>query len=151
MLLAAVLYSFYSLCSGFIQPTDGAVLRPYAPSGTYSGHWGVDLAAEPGISVRAPVSGVVSFVGSVAGVRSVTIRAESGLRFSVSSLRSISVTLGDTVRAGSPIGTSGFDHGLAAVHLSVRSGERYLDPMSLCRPTTNGRLRLVPDLSSQTP
>lgn len=151
MLAAAALYSLYSLCPGFIQPVDGAVVQGYTPSAMYSGHWGIDLAAEPGTSVRAPVSGVVTFAGSVAGVRSVTIRTESGLRFSVSYLGAILVMPGATVQAGSVIGTSGFDHGVAAVHLSVRSGDRYLDPLSLCRATTQGRLRLVPDLSSQNP
>jgi hypothetical protein len=61
------------LCAGLIRPVSGAVVAAFAPVGDYAGHWGVDLAAAPGTVVRAPGAGVVSFSGTVAGRRSVTI------------------------------------------------------------------------------
>ena len=51
-------------------PVNGPVVEGYSPTGMYSGHWGVDYEAEVGEEVRSPVSGVVTFAGSVAGRRS---------------------------------------------------------------------------------
>ena len=62
-----------------IAPVEGAMTEPFLPSGQYSGHWGVDFEAELGDEVRAPASGTVSFAGSVAGMKSVTIQPVSGL------------------------------------------------------------------------
>lgn len=127
-------------------PVDGPVVSPYAPAGAYAGHWGVDYAAEVGQVVRAPVSGRVTFAGSVAGMRTVTIEPVSGLKVSVSYLSRVDVATGATLARGSPVGLSGTPHGRAGVHMSVRVEGSYVDPMSLmgCRQTDITRaLRLV--------
>lgn len=127
-------------------PVDGPVVSPYAPAGAYAGHWGVDYAAEVGQVVRAPVSGRVTFAGSVAGMRTVTIEPVSGLKVSVSYLSRVDVATGATVARGSPVGLAGTPHGRAGVHMSVRVEGSYVDPMSLmgCRQTDISRaLRLV--------
>lgn len=116
-------------CAGLLRPVDGAMVASFAPVGDYGGHWGVDLAATPGTVVRAPGQGVVSFSGTVAGRRSVTIDLGGGVKASLSYLASGSVSAGDRVGAGDPIGRVGTAHGTEAVHFSIRLDGRYVDPM----------------------
>jgi len=40
-----------------LAPVPGEQLAPYAPVGAYAGHWGIDLAAEVGTDVAAPIGG----------------------------------------------------------------------------------------------
>ena len=127
-------------------PVEGPVTAKFAPVGEYSGHWGVDFAAEPGSAVRAPASGTVTFAGSVAGMRTVTIEPVPGLKVSVSYLATTEVSGGSRITRGQRIGTSGVPHGVAGVHLSVRVDGRYVDPAGFlgCRSTDISRaLRLV--------
>ncbi len=116
----------------------------FDPSTGYAGHWGVDIAAQPGSEVRAPDSGVVTFAGRVAGMRSVTIRMGDGLRVSLSYLSSIEVSAGERVRAGTVVGRSGLAHGEPALHVSTRIGGTYVDPIEYLR-CRSGTIRLLPD------
>jgi murein DD-endopeptidase MepM/ murein hydrolase activator NlpD len=116
----------------FGAPVDGPVVRPFAPQGAYGGHWGVDLAVPVGTQVRPIAPGVVSFSGEVAGRPSVTVDHGGGLRSSYSYLTERSVTVGQRVDRSSVIGTSGVDHGIGALHLSVRVGRIYVDPARAC-------------------
>ncbi|MEX0826001.1 MAG: M23 family metallopeptidase [Acidimicrobiia bacterium] len=124
MLIAAL---FVSCLIGL--PADGPVVRGFAPEGLYGGHWGIDIAVPAGTSVGAADAGVVTFSGQVAGRASVTISHGGSVRTSYSYLSSRSVAQGQHVRAGEIIGLSGVDHGLEAIHFSLRLGDRYLDPM----------------------
>jgi nicotinate-nucleotide adenylyltransferase len=119
-----------SACPAARLPVPGAVVRGFAPVGAYGGHWGVDLAADPGSPVVAVAAGVVTFAGPVAGHLSVTVLHGGVLRTSYSYLSAASVVAGQRVAAGELLGTSGWDHGEAAVHLSLRVGTRYVDPMA---------------------
>jgi murein DD-endopeptidase MepM/ murein hydrolase activator NlpD len=141
--LMLVMAGLVPVCPPWSPPVPGPLTVEYAPEGTYGGHWGVDFAAEPGSTVRAPVGGRVSFAGMVAGVRSVTIAPDSVHRVSISYLSSVWVEEGTMVEPGAPLGSSGWAHGRPAVHLSVRVGGRYVDPVT-CR-ATRGELRLVAD------
>lgn len=125
-------------------PVSAPVSNGFAPGERFDGHWGVDLAAPTGTSVSAAADGVVTFAGSVAGMRSVTLDHGRGLRTSVSYLSEITVVIGQRVRVGDPIGRSGTPHGLPGVHLSVRFGESYVDPLPLFE-CLEGVIRLVPD------
>ena len=129
-----------------MAPVEGPVLEPYAPTGAYAGHWGVDFAAVPGTVVVAPLDGRVSFAGSVAGMLTVTIE-RGDLKVSVSYLSEVLVTVGDEVSAGATIARSGSAHGTEALHLSTRIGGRYVDPAPFLacafRPLSEA-LRLVP-------
>lgn len=134
---------------GFIclsMPVSGQIVNGYEPDGRYAGHWGVDIAVPVGTSVQAPLAGSVVFAGSVAGTMTVTIETE-GMKVSLSYLSSISVSGGDHVAVGSTVGASGIDHGVPAVHMSVRVGGEYVDPALFLRcrfgPISDG-LRLVP-------
>lgn len=112
-----------------LPPVSGPVARPFAPVGAYGGHWGVDLAVPPGTPVHAAAAGVVTFAGSVAGRSSVTID-HGGMRTSYSYLSRVTVAPGP-IAAGAIVGLSGIDRGIAALHLSVRVGDRYVDPERL--------------------
>jgi murein DD-endopeptidase MepM/ murein hydrolase activator NlpD len=109
-------------------PVDGTVVAPYAPVGEYAGHWGVDFAAVEGEPVRSPVTGIVTFAGSVAGMRTVTIEPIAGFKVSLSYLGGVEVSGGQRVERGQVVGGAGRPHGSPGVHLSTRIGGRYVDP-----------------------
>ena len=138
MVLAACLW---------LSPVPGAVVAGYDPGQGFAGHWGVDFGVEEGTDVAAPADGVVTFAGTVAGMRSVTILVGSDLRISVSYLSSIGVSSGDAVAAGQFVGRSGRAHGEERLHVSVRVGGRYVDPERyfLCNRDEPGTIRLLPD------
>ncbi|HEX9761701.1 MAG TPA: M23 family metallopeptidase, partial [Acidimicrobiia bacterium] len=100
----------------------------YSPIGLYSGHWGVDYGAAEGSMVRAPASGRVTFAGTVAGMRTMTIEPVPGFKVSLSYLESVTLSAGQWVSRGQRVGTSGLSHGVPAVHLSTRIDGRYVDP-----------------------
>ena len=100
-----VVFAIAAVCLG--PPVDGPVIAGYAPTGQYSGHWGVDYRAAPGTAVRAPVSGVVTFAGSVAGMRTLTIEPVPGFKVSLSYLGEVNVRAGARVTRGQVIARSG--------------------------------------------
>ena len=113
------------------------VQNPFqAPSDKYApGHRGVDLAAAPGDEVRAALSGVVSFVGSVAGTPVISLDHQGGFRTTyepvVSDLRP-----GTVIVEGDPIGVvavgAGHCGGLpGCLHWGLLTGSQYLDPAGL--------------------
>ncbi len=122
----------------------GPVAAPFAPDGPYAGHWGIDVDIVPAAVVVAPVAGMVSFAGEVAGVRSVTIRS-GHFRVSVSYLASVDIPVGVVVARGEPIGTAGDGRHHRGVHIGLRHGERYLDPVPFsCGSRATGTVRLLP-------
>lgn len=128
-------------------PVSGETVRRFSPAHR-GGHWGLDLASPWAGTVRAPVSGTVTFAGRVAGRLSVTIAVGNRWRVSLSHLSRVWVSAGQWIEVGGVLGQSGTDHGLAAVHLSLRINGRYIDPEPAlsCGKRTNhpwGTLRLV--------
>lgn len=125
--------------AGWVRPVPGPVDRPFDPPASRfgAGHLGVDLTAPPGTAVQAAGPGVVSFAGTVAGARHVVIAHAGNLRTSYSFLASIAVRRGETVRAGQVVGTTGGrgeGHDGGVLHFGLRSGDTYLDPMTLFGP-----------------
>ena len=134
----------------WLRPVDGALVRPFQePTSVYgAGHRGADLTALPGTPVRAANDGEVTFAGSVAGTLHVTITHAGGLRTSYSFLQSVEVRAGAHVTRGDVLGTTGGvsdDHDGNVLHLGLRLGDRYLDPMLLFHPVDLARaVRLAP-------
>jgi hypothetical protein len=134
----------------WIPPVGGSVVRPFVePLAVYAaGHRGVDFAAAPGTAVRAANDGTVSFAGEVAGSLHVVLAHAGGIRTSYSFLESAAVATGDHVERGQVIGRaggSGEGHAPGVLHLGVRVGDRYVDPMLLFRPRDLTQIvRLVP-------
>src|SRR3989304_3979185 len=59
-------------------PAQGPMVREFSPDGLYGGHWGIDVAVDPGTSVRAAGAGIVTFSGVVAGDQTGTVRQGRG-------------------------------------------------------------------------
>jgi murein DD-endopeptidase MepM/ murein hydrolase activator NlpD len=107
-----------------------------------SGHRGVDLRAAPGARVRAVRAGVVTFAADLAG-RGVVVVDHGGLRTTYEPVDA-DVSAGDRVAAGEVLGAVGTGTGHCGsgrcLHLGLRRGRTYLDPMLLLVRTTT-RLR----------
>ena len=123
----------------------GPITEPFAPQGAYAGHWGVDVAMAAGSPVVAPLDGVVTFAGQVAGVRTVTIR-QGAFRVSLSYLSAVSVSVEDLVTRGQVVGRAGTPHGRPGLHIGLRRGGTYVDPAAHARCATGGTLRLLPPM-----
>lgn len=107
------------------------------PGGT---HRGVDIAAAAGSSVAAPAGATVAFAGQVPAdgggtCIAVTLELPDGRKLSLLPLAVSEVVTGESVEAGQTLGqlagvgddSSSEPH----VHVSLRSGDLYLDPGDL--------------------
>ncbi len=146
MLVAPPASAITPLAALWRPPVSAPVVaRRFVPPAApwLSGHRGIDLQAQAGTPVLAPAQGVVSFVGSVAG-RGVVTLDHGGLRTSYEPIDAV-VVPGQQVEVGSVIGTVGTGSGHCGsgrcLHLGVRRGTEYLDPLLLLAPV---RSRLLP-------
>ena len=116
----------------------GAVVRGYeSPAHRYGpGHRGIEFEAAPGSSVRAVAAGFVTFAGTVAHRKFVTVRAGRNL-VTYAYLATISVRRGQRVRPGDVVGET-----YGRWHLGLRVRGEYADPMTLFGGTS--RVHLVP-------
>ena len=134
----------------WMHPVAGRVVHPFRPPATRygRGHLGVDFSAAPGTPVRAAGAGTVVFAGAVAGGRHVVVRHAGGLRTSYSFLATIRVHTGQRVGRGAVLGTTGGrgeHHDGHVLHLGLRIGDAYVDPMRLFAPgRLPVRVHLVP-------
>ncbi len=144
MLSVAVVAAIASLivipvAAGWAWPADGPVLRPFmlaADEYAAGQHRGIDIGAAAGEPVRAPATGIVSFVGAVpAGGRALTIQTADGYAVTLLQLGSVAVARGSTVAEGEVVGQRrrerGRRHHQAARsprHPSQRRGERLRRP-----------------------
>ncbi|MFG2462437.1 M23 family metallopeptidase [Streptomyces sp. NPDC048523] len=143
---------------GWPLGTRPTVLRGWEPPATVygRGHRGVDLAAPAGTPVRAVAPGRVSFAGRVAGKGVVSVELTgTDLRTTYEPVTA-SVEKGDEVAAGEVVGTvepTGSHCTTTCVHWGLRSGETYLDPLSLLPPwlLRRGPSRLLPVLDIPLP
>jgi hypothetical protein len=107
-------------------------------------HRGLDVGADTGGTVRAPVSGVVSFAGTVpGGGRSLTLQTSDGLSVTLVHLGGIAVARTVRVEEGAVVGHVGpsgeAEHPVPYVHLGVRrtaEADAYLDPLGFLPPRT---------------
>jgi murein DD-endopeptidase MepM/ murein hydrolase activator NlpD len=133
------------------MPLAGAVVRGFdARAGPYGpGHRGIDVAASVGEVVRAPAAGKVVFAGPVAGTTWVSIQVAPGVVVTVGPLLD-EVAPGGRVRARAPLGRVAPGHapgpvgGAQTLHLSVRVGGQYLDPLAYLVDRPRPRLAPLP-------
>lgn len=134
----------------YVWPVRGPVIYPFdAPDTPYgAGHRGIDIAAPLATPVLASGPGRVAFAGPVAGGLFVSVDHPDGVRTTYSWLSAVSVRMGDTVRAGQPIGSTGTGHhGRVPTHLhfGARIGDVYIDPLLLLEgASVAGLIRLAP-------
>lgn len=114
--------------------------RYTSAAGAQNNHGGVDILAEPGSVIISPVTGHVSFVGRVpagegATQLAVSVQIEDGRIMTFMPFEVTSVGKGQSLSAGTPIGTlaaSGDQSSsLPHLHIGLRSGSLYLDPVAL--------------------
>ena len=126
---------------------EGSVLVGFHESYTSSTgehtHYGVDCSASAGSAVYTPVSGTVSFVGSVpAGdtegcgtTTAISIKMDDGNTLTLMPIDTQLVQEGDLVSTGQSIGTLAAtgDKSSSATHLHVglKNGSTYMDPSYL--------------------
>ena len=127
------------------SPVPGAVARAFdLRSDPFEAgrHRGVDLAAAPGTTVRAPCAGPVAFAGTVGTSGRVVTLLCGRWRVTHMPLASVVVRSGATIGEGEPLGTLAASDDHAGLHLGVRrAGTRfgYADPLRFLapdRPTT---------------
>ncbi len=123
-------------------PVDAPVVDLFRPPASPfgPGNRGIDYATGEGSPVRASADGVVVFAGPVGGRLHVVIRHDDGIRTSYSFLTAVGVRRGQWVSAGDEVGRSG-----PSLHFGARSGDAYVDPLSLFAAASQPKVHLVPD------
>jgi len=128
------------------RPVPGPVVEPFEqpPCPWCPGNVSVDLASSAGESVVAPVSGVVSFAGQVAGIGYVSIESTSweGHTATVGAVRP-EVRVGDHLLVGRRLGTATGEWVGLSLRRTEPAGPVYLDPVARFGRWV-GRARLVP-------
>ena len=126
-------------------PSNATVIDPFrAPEcARCAGNRGIEYAVPANAVVRSGLRGEVVFVGMVANVRYVVVRASADPRVRVTygGLADVVVEQGEELRRGDALGTmgesdahgSGDAHGTARLHLGVRVGDEYMDPLAAAR------------------
>ena len=131
LLVAAVVTAPAGAGSGpprYRPPLDAPVVDPFRPPAEpwLAGNRGLEYETIPGTPVGSVGPGLVVFAGPVAGQLYVTVLHPDGIRSSYSYLAAVSVAVGDRVRTGDVVGTTG-----AVFHLGARVGDDYIDPAAL--------------------
>lgn len=131
--------------AGWPLEGSGAVLLGFGASYTSteatsaSTHRGIDIAAEKGAEVRAPLAGRVTFAGRIPAAgggtcRAVTIATDVGA-VTLLPLASSRVSKGDTLAEGDAVGAlaeSGDGSSAGAhLHVGVKRGDLYVDPLTV--------------------
>lgn len=126
-------------------PSNATVIDPFrAPEcARCAGNRGIEYAVPANAVVRSGLRGEVVFVGMVANVRYVVVRASADPRVRVTygGLADVVVEQGEELRRGDALGTmgesdargSGDARGTARLHLGVRVGDEYMDPLVVSR------------------
>jgi murein DD-endopeptidase MepM/ murein hydrolase activator NlpD len=123
-------------------PVAGFVHRlPEIPYPNWnSGHRGIDITMPYGPNVYSPVSGIVTWVGTINNQSGITVQAhdEDGLKHSLFPISTFLLE-GDAVIKGQLLGEVTDDISehcgfIRCIHWGVRDGDRYLDPRWLLEP-----------------
>lgn len=118
-----------------VWPIESEVTRAYEPPAVnwLPGHRGIDLAAEPGETVRTPEEGIVSWIGTIDGVPMMTVTHRGGIRTTYQPVETL-LSIGDRVIGEEAIGSvaelpesAAYEH--VGLHFGVKRGEQYLDPL----------------------
>lgn len=121
-------------------PVQAPIAVPFrAPACRWcAGHRGLEYRLTPNTPVRAVAGGVVSFAGTVVGVRYVVVQQADGLRATYGLLASTAIRQGAVVAEGAVVGRSS-----ARLYFGWRRGDDPIDPTPVLGRWV-GRRRLVP-------
>lgn len=115
-------------------PVTGKVIQAFGPQRDGVASQGITIAAAEGDPIRAAQGGEVAYVGQ--NVRDygnmVILRHADGALSSYSHARTITVTKGQQVTAGTVLGFVGQSGGakMPQLHFAVREGSKAVDPLS---------------------
>jgi len=112
-------------------PVASSAARRAARSGTSPTSTGIDITAPEGMPVSAVHDGLVAFAGSFGGFGNLVIVDHGGQNFSLyGNLLEMSVTKGDRVERGQPIGGVGLaPAGSSELHFELRIDGQSVDPL----------------------
>ena len=115
-------------------PTQFAVADSFRePSCVWcAGNRGIEYLTPPQVPIHSAASGVVTYVGSVAGVAYVVVRDVNNMLVTHGRLHSTAVKVGDRVSAGFRIGSSS-----GGLYIGVRRLGVYLDPTTCASAAKN--------------
>lgn len=126
--------------------TQDVVNQYVAPLRHYgSGHRGIDLPAAIGTEVLAPVTGLISFTGTVGYRETITIAA-GGIRYSMEPVCSdlaegTEILLGDAVgQVCEPDASYQWHCETSCLHFGTRNSEGYFSPLLLLGELSPSRL-----------
>jgi murein DD-endopeptidase MepM/ murein hydrolase activator NlpD len=121
-------------------PVVGRVTDPFRepPCPYCAGNRGLEYAVAPSTVVRAVATGIVTWAGSIAGVKHVVVQHANGWRATYGKLTETHLGAGDAVLGGARVGTASGEF-----YFGLRDGDRYIDPEPFLG-TLIGRPRLVP-------
>lgn len=106
----------------FRMPVNGAIARVYEKGKNE----GIDISAAPGATVAAAGAGTVAAVTrDVDQVPIIVVRHDGNLMTVYAGLDDVSVSKGQSVQAGTPLGKA---RGQGLVHFEVRNGFESVDP-----------------------
>jgi murein DD-endopeptidase MepM/ murein hydrolase activator NlpD len=142
VLVVAVLWWSQPVDAGpcWVPPVDGVVTDPFRepPCIWCAGNRGIEYRVARSSTVRAPVTGRVTFSGTVVGTTYVVIEVANGWRLTHGKLDATHLEQGDVVVAGTTIGVAS-----GAFFFGVRKGATYVDPAPFLGRLV-GRPRLIP-------
>jgi murein DD-endopeptidase MepM/ murein hydrolase activator NlpD len=134
--------SIFALGVCLSLPTNATVVDPFrAPEcSRCAGNRGIEYAVPSNSVVRSGLDGRVVFAGMVAGVQYVVVRASANplVRVTYGGIAEVAVAEGDEVVRGTALGTMGSSisrdvSGAVKLHLGVRVGQDYVDPLAMAR------------------
>ena len=120
-------------------PVRGSVATVYENDNArpYAGgmHRGIDIAAHAGTPVVSARSGTVTYAGALGTAGNVVAVRDARYVTSYLHLASVSVSRGERIGMGSPVGVVGITGRRSVsephLHFGVRLADRYVDPLSL--------------------
>lgn len=123
---------------GFVWPVEGKVISTYGSKDNGLYNDGINIAAEPGTSVRAVENGVVAYAGNElrAFGNLLLIEHEGGWVSAYAHNEVLLVGRGDKVEKGQPVARVGRSGSVTVpqLHFELRKNKRAVDPLKHLQP-----------------
>lgn len=121
-----------SFTGKFAWPLHGRIVRPFGPLPTGARNNGINIAAKGGDTVTAAADGVVAFAGTLAAFGNLVLIRHAGAWNTVyGHLRKLTVTRGQAVKRGQPLGEAGATGAASEpqLHFEILNGRQAVNPI----------------------